>query len=72
MRQIRPDKTRKCILSKDYGVLESGAILMLSAVDWMSTEKRPSVHKPGAFPDRRLYGSWDLFEMPHAAEATIR
>ena len=24
----------------DYGVLESGAILILSAVDWMSTEKR--------------------------------
>ena len=39
------NKTRqnsKCILAKDYGVLESGAILMLSAVDWMSTEKRAS------------------------------
>src|SRR5216683_4940160 len=40
VRQIRPDKTRKCIPAKDYGVLQSGAILMLSAVDWMSTEKR--------------------------------
>jgi hypothetical protein len=27
-------------LKGDYGVLESGAILILSAVDWMSTEKR--------------------------------
>ena len=25
---------------RDYGVLESGAILILSAVDWMSTEKQ--------------------------------
>jgi len=32
-------------LSKgDYGVLESGAILVLSSVDWMSTEKRASRH----------------------------
>src|SRR5258706_16152877 len=27
----------------DYEVLESGAILILSAVDWMSTEKRACV-----------------------------
>jgi len=25
---------------RDYGVLEPGAILILSAVDWMSTDKR--------------------------------
>ncbi len=31
---------------RDYGVLESGAILILSDVDWMSIEKRPSSDQP--------------------------
>jgi hypothetical protein len=35
----RPAKTRNASSKGEYGVLESGAIRMLSAVDCMSTEK---------------------------------
>jgi hypothetical protein len=38
----RPLKLGMHLNKRDYGVLESGAILILGAVDWMSTEKRAS------------------------------
>jgi DNA-binding transcriptional LysR family regulator len=35
-------KTRNALSKRDYAVLESGEILILSAIDWMSTNKRAS------------------------------
>ncbi len=43
---------------RDYGVLESGAILILTAVDWMSTEKRACIDWSGYFPGGWQSGSY--------------
>jgi len=43
---------------RDCGVLESGAILILSAVHWMSAEKRRCIEWSGQLSDGRQLGSY--------------